>query len=121
MKTKSWQRKRRQYWQDWYKMRKGCEFCGYNKHPRALCFDHINPETKNILTKNGNVDRMRSGGMWQLTNPNVPLRVMIDEWRKCRILCSNCHMEHSYVNGKGPSGKRDKSIVERATLKSFFI
>ena len=35
-------------------MKRGCEVCGYRKHPSALTFDHINPEEK-YRTKTGNV------------------------------------------------------------------
>lgn len=96
-KTNAWIMSRRQHWQDWYKVKKGCAVCGYNKHPRALSFDHLDPTTKNELTKNGGKGtKTKAGGMWQLTHAHVPLRTMIDEWRKCRILCMNCHMEHKY-------------------------
>ena len=96
-KTATWTRQRRQHWQDWYKKKKGCEICGYNKHPRALSFDHINPSDKNPLVKNGGEGtKTKAGGMWQLLHAHVPLRVMMDEWRKCRILCMNCHMEQKY-------------------------
>ena len=32
-----------------YKISKGCIDCGYNKHPKALCFDHKVREDKTIL------------------------------------------------------------------------
>jgi len=99
-KTQSWLRSRRQHWSDYWKVKNGCAICGYNNHPRALCFDHIDPTTKNPITKNGHHETMKTGGMWQLTNPKIPLRTMIEEWRKCRILCANCHMELTYLERK---------------------
>lgn len=115
-----WLRQRRQHWQDWYKTKKGCQICGYNKHPRALCFDHIDPMQKHPLTKNGHHKTMKTGGMWQLTNPKIPLKVMVDEWRKCRILCANCHMEQTFLNGKHMSfGKIDRP-EKKTTILSFF-
>ena len=97
MITQSWIRKRRYHWQDKYKMNKGCEICGYKKHPRALSFDHLDPAQKNPLVKNGGAGtETKAGGMWQFTNPKLPVSLMIAEWRKCRILCMNCHMEQKY-------------------------
>lgn len=96
-KTASWVQKRRQHWQDYYKVKKGCSICGYNKNPKALCFDHIDPATKDIRTKNGQIKGMKAGGMFQLTFASIPRRVMVDEWRKCRILCHNCHHEFKYA------------------------
>lgn len=93
--TNSKKRERRQYWQDTYKRKKGCQECGYNKHPRALSFDHIDPATKHPITKNGK-GSTRAGGMWQLLNPKYSVKTLINEWRKCRVLCFNCHMEKKY-------------------------
>ncbi len=98
--TKKWITSRRQHWSDWWKLTNGCQLCGYSKNPRALCFDHLkgtekHKETKNSYQKN-ETNRGHAGGMFWLTNANVPRRVMINEWRKCRILCSNCHMEETY-------------------------
>lgn len=96
-KSKSWIQKRRQYWQNKYKMHCGCAICGYKKHPRVLTFDHLDQATKHVMVKNGGAGtKTRAGGMWQLTFAHVPLKVMVDEWRKCRILCFNCHMEDKY-------------------------
>ena len=43
----------RRHWINIYKTSNGCEICGYNKHPAALCFDHVKPEEKHEMTKNG--------------------------------------------------------------------
>lgn len=73
---------------DKIKLKHGCEICGYNAHPAALSFDHIDPSTK-YRTRNGkrvNVADMVKGGRygWQ---------TIVDEIKKCRVLCMNCHME----------------------------
>jgi hypothetical protein len=73
---------------DKIKLSKGCEFCGYNNHPAALSFDHIDPSTK-YRTKNGkrvNVADMVKGGRYSWAT-------IQEEIKKCRILCMNCHME----------------------------
>jgi hypothetical protein len=95
--TKQWKRIRRQYWQNKYKLACGCERCGYRNNPRVLTFDHIDPSTKHPIVKNGSgLVSMKAGGMFHLTHSDIPLKVMVDEWRKCRILCFNCHMEDKY-------------------------
>lgn len=58
----------------------GCSLCGYKKHPDALHFDHVDPAEK--LRE---VSKMHSGSREKLK----------EEIRKCRILCANCHAEHT--------------------------
>ena len=67
-------------WLDLYKMSKGCQICGYNKHPVALEFDHIDKADK--VT---DISNMRKGN----------LKKLIAEVRKCRVLCANCNAIHS--------------------------
>ena len=65
-----------------YKTIHGCLFCGYKKHPDALHFDHINPETKS----------REIGRMFGYSKEAIK-----KEMRKCRLLCANCHAEHTAV------------------------
>jgi hypothetical protein len=60
-----------------------CVLCGYDKHPAALDFDHIDPKTK---TK----------GVAQLLMSRSREKI-IEEVRKCRLLCANCHREETWV------------------------
>jgi hypothetical protein len=85
---------------DRYKILKGCEVCGYHKHPSALCFDHL--KDKSDITKNGYSKRSCAGGMYRLYSPKYSVKQLMEEIRKCRLLCSNCHMEitHSKKNIK---------------------
>lgn len=53
-----------------------CIDCGYDKHPAALDFDHINPKSK--IKNAGSLFRSR----WD---------VAVAEVIKCVIRCSNCH------------------------------
>jgi 5-methylcytosine-specific restriction endonuclease McrA len=69
-------RLRRKYWLNKYKMQKGCIRCGYNASPYALDFDHIEPSSK-ILSPSR---------MFLYT-----LKKLMDEIRKCQLLCRNCH------------------------------
>lgn len=60
-----------------YQLEKGCVDCGYNKHPAALEFDHVNSAEKlfNIGEEIGNRSRE---ALWA-------------EIAKCEIVCANCH------------------------------
>ncbi len=110
--TMKWKQERRQRWSDWWKLKNGCAVCGYRKHPRALSYDHLDSSTKHPATASGS----RAGGMFQLTHPKYPLRVMVNEWRKCRILCMNCHMEDKYEKEKE---RRDRKIAENGSASLF--
>lgn len=76
----------RREWLNNYKLSKGCEMCGYNAHPQALCFDHIDPYTKHPKYDAKQLTR------WGMT-------MVLEEIAKCRVLCMNCHSVHSYEAG----------------------
>ena len=73
--------RRRKHWISLYKVKKGCEMCGYNKHFSALHFDHSDRSTK--------VEKVSKMVKHSLKN-------LILEIRKCNILCANCHSEKTY-------------------------
>ena len=77
---KTHRNKHREY-RDAVKMASGCELCGYNEHPAALQFDHIDPSTKEF-----SLGRSKA----------VSFQRMKDEIAKCRVLCANCHMIHTH-------------------------
>ncbi len=56
-----------------------CTKCGYNKCKRALHFHHIDPKTKKFTVSNDNLYRGKE--------------ILIEEMKKCVVLCANCHME----------------------------
>ena len=60
---------------NYLKLRFGCYMCGYNKHPAALDFHHIQ----------GN----KVGGVTGMLT--CKLSKLMDEVRKCRVVCANCH------------------------------
>ena len=62
---------------DQIKLKAGCTLCGYKNHPIALDFDHLNPLEKSftIGTK----------------YTSVSFDSLMDEIKKCRVLCANCH------------------------------
>lgn len=65
--------KRRAWMQD-EKLRRGCIDCGYNEHPAALDFDHIEGEKRFAVSK---VSRS--------------LEALKAEIAKCVVRCANCH------------------------------
>ena len=73
---------RRKYLNE-YKSSRGCQLCGYNKHPQALCFDHIDPQTKHPKY---NAKQLTRWGM----------DILSEELSKCRVLCHNCHAIHTF-------------------------
>ena len=60
----------------------GCETCGYKKCTAALHFDHLD-----ITTKVREISKM----------PTFSIKAIKNEMRKCRVLCANCHAEHTVV------------------------
>jgi hypothetical protein len=83
-----------------YKVCVGCCICGYNKNPSALCFDHIDKENKHQDVKNGYSRRSSAGGMFRLYGKKYDAQEIITEIQKCRVVCSNCHMEHTHKKPK---------------------
>jgi hypothetical protein len=57
-----------------------CEVCGYNKNYAALEFHHVKPSDKLFQLDL----RSLSNRKWE---------AVLDEVKKCRLLCSNCHAE----------------------------
>lgn len=60
----------------------GCSICGYKKCNEALQFDHVDVHSKTM-----DISRMSGYSFKSLKN----------EMRKCRVLCANCHAEHTQI------------------------
>ena len=60
----------------WLKVTAGCAQCGYDRHYAALDFDHIRGEKKFSIG-------------WSRAARGI--KNVLDEVRKCQVLCSNCH------------------------------
>lgn len=68
-------------WFQEYKKTLKCSKCGYDKHPCALDFHHMDGEEK--LGSIGNFARRST------------LKKLKEELAKCIVLCANCHrIEH---------------------------
>jgi len=68
------------------KITRGCIDCGYNKHPVALDFDHINGERNPKRISN-----MPGYYLWHK---------ILAEMDKCEIRCANCHRIKTYETGQ---------------------
>lgn len=60
-----------------------CEECGYDKNLSALVFHHINSTEKSF-----NVDARKMS--------NTKMTTLLEEVKKCKLLCHNCHNELHY-------------------------
>lgn len=74
------------------KLSQGCQICGYNTHPQALSFDHIDPFTKRSDYSAKNLTRWSDA-------------ILAEELTKCRVLCLNCHMVETAINGHSSLNK----------------
>jgi len=87
-----------------------CTICSYSKCIQALDFHHINPEEKDFQ-----FNRLK---MTEKTWPKI-----VEELKKCVMLCSNCHREvHAgAIQIKKPYTKFDPKYehFENTKLKEF--
>ena len=84
---------------DIIKLEEGCQICGYNEHPRALQFDHINPAEK-LFTIAGLL--------------TCSMDKLLTELEKCRVLCANCHSIHSWQEQHWKSKDKENHRIEIA-------
>ena len=61
---------------DKIKLDKGCADCGYNKHPAALQFDHVDKAKKNFQIS---------------PSLNRNWKILLKEIEKCVVRCAICH------------------------------
>jgi len=76
-------RKRNRNYIQYMKLETGCTHCGYNEHPAALDFDHLDPTTKNYT-------------LARMANRGFSLKKIDEEIAKCQVLCANCHRIKTY-------------------------
>lgn len=76
--------------------------CGYDKNISALEFHHTNPEEKSFQLDSRHLS-------------NTSMGKILEESKKCILVCSNCHKEIHHPN-------QEKTIVEGKTFnnKSLF-
>jgi hypothetical protein len=104
---------------DIYKMSKGCEECGYNTYPYNLCFDHREGEEKSEHVKNGYSKRSSAGGMYRLYAKSHSVDELIEEIKKCRVLCNHCHMKHTHQKNMRSIYNTEKRIHSICELENL--
>jgi len=62
-----------------------CIKCGYNTNYSALCFHHKHPQLKSFPLDERNLS-------------NRSISSINKEFKKCELLCLNCHAEHHHPN-----------------------
>lgn len=70
---------------DAIKMKAGCIDCGFNSHPAALAFDHLDPSKKSFKIGSGFITRN-----WEK---------VLAEIAKCVVRCCNCHAIKTVASG----------------------
>ena len=101
-----------------YKIAKGCIDCGYNEHPKALCFDHIIREEKSEL-----LDTSKSGSNMSTLVCRITivdkiknrqyLKELFAEIRKCEVRCQNCHSIKTWeARDYMPHVRKNKKIIQ---------
>jgi hypothetical protein len=81
------------------KLASGCIKCGYNRNPRSIHFNHIDPSTKYRDRNGRTVDIARmtlASGKNSLEKSRYSVKTILEEISKCEILCANCHGEHTF-------------------------
>lgn len=66
-------------------MGNACQICGYDKCDEALDLHHIDPTKKEL-------------SFGAIRASNVRWELIVEELRKCILLCANCHREVHYNN-----------------------
>ena len=64
-----------------------CQKCGYDKNLAAFDFNHRDPKTKKFQLD-------------QRTLSNNSMKVIMEEFEKCDLYCSNCHRDFHYLEKK---------------------
>ena len=123
---RTWIKDRRLHWLRKYKVEQGCANCGFNAHPLALDFAHIDQNEKSIhIWKTKSRGSGPSNLYSRITKYGTELhrqrwKELKDEIRKCRVLCKNCHVVETYENNEVANSslmsKKRKEIREKYEL-----
>jgi transposase len=76
-----------------------CVICGYDRHPAALHFHHVDPDTKSFILSRHGVTRS--------------YREAAAEADKCVLLCANCHAEVEAGATNLPPKARPLELAQR--------
>lgn len=76
-----------------WKISYGCVDCGYNNHPEALDFDHVNGK--------------KLGNLSEMVNHGASLDTLVQEILKCEVVCANCHRIRTYLR----RGRKESAML----------
>ena len=75
-----------------------CEICGFNEHPKAIDFHHINPKEKSF-----GIGKFINGRQCNKENKSL-VKKEID---KCMCLCANCHRIKHFIDTNESNSKNE--------------
>ncbi len=90
-------------WIDNIKKNEKCSFCGEIRW-YCLVFHHIDPKNKSF-------------GISEAVSKGYDIKLILEEIKKCMILCSNCHIELHYKNRLERKIKKEKENKEQKKIK----
>lgn len=99
-----------------------CSLCGYCKSAAALDFDHLHdglPYSSDYHNGLKNPDKSRTiSHLLALSDPDS-FKTAIEEAKKCRLLCSNCHREQTHPGHEMGDGPKCVEEVLESEMKLF--
>jgi len=98
-------RQRNQQWMVNMMVDKSCESCG-TKDTRVLACDHIDGHQKHA-------------NIADLVSRGASLDKLIEEVKKCRILCHNCHMLRTFEGVGGTYHSRMRPCTEEEFMERY--
>jgi hypothetical protein len=85
------------YWINKYKVARGCDLCGFNKHGVAMDWDHLDRTAKEFTPSSSRL--------------GLSLKRIFNEIRKCRLLCANCHRIETMINKQYNNKDKEYNLV----------
>lgn len=82
------------------KLERGCIDCGFNAHPAALEFDHVQSHLRGTVA----------------SQMGKSFRVILEEIERCDVVCANCH---NIRESERTSGVRQDGSYEQYQLRTF--
>ena len=91
--------KRLMEWYEWLEEigKNRCEMCGFDDHPKAIDFHHVEPKDKSF-----GIGKFTNGRMCNDQNK----KIVKQEIDKCICLCANCHRIKHFVDANERSKKK---------------
>jgi len=86
-------------WWWWFRKELKCEICGEDRH-YCLDFHHKDPSTKTMQIS-------------EMVHRKFKKQKVIDEIKKCQVLCKNCHAETHWIKSGLEEKYMTKEIKER--------